>query len=131
MNENLKAADNLMEVIGFQSLNLLFYDEAIQNNHKEVYTRIGEATLKVGNLALRYSVRSILANDFVLAERYYNLALSFNTKLEKNKLTKTIKKYLNSKNEDQKTKTFNLLVETTNLLQREISYEPPKPFKIL
>ena len=77
-NQNLVASDDLMEVIGFYVLNIQFADKGIEKGFPSLQDNLEKSTEKLSQLSLRYSLRSLLNDDFMQAKRYFYLAQALN-----------------------------------------------------
>ena len=128
LNENLKAAGNLMEIIGFYGLNLQFSNYAKINKIPMIFNKFEDATEKVASLSLRYSIRSLIEEDDLQAWKYWHLAQALSKYSKNQDLLKKIEYLLNCEDQNEKKKIIKSFAEKQNLVTRTISYDPPNNF---
>ncbi|MGO9022645.1 MAG: glycosyltransferase family 2 protein [Syntrophobacteraceae bacterium] len=119
-----QADTNLLPVIGLYVLNHQFADIASVRNLKKVTNRLPQSIDKLAGLAVRYSVRSLLARDEQAALRYFHLAVAFNSQLVEEPTWKKLQEYWTA-DAPRKSSIFEQLQSSDNLASRSISYDPP------
>ena len=115
---------NLLPVIGLYVLNHQFADIAAVRNLTKVTNRLPQSIDKLAGLAVRYSVRSLLARDEQAALRYFHLAVAFNPQLAEDPTWKQLEEYWMA-DSSQKSSVLERLRSSGNLAARSISYDPP------
>lgn len=123
-NDSFRAADNMMEVIGPYVLNLQFADIARPYGHQCVIDRIPASVEKVAKLALRYSVRALLADQERSALRYFHMSAALFPEIVEDKVFTQLMRYWQSDAEERK-KLIAGFIEENQLVTRTISYAPP------
>lgn len=129
-NDSLAAADKLLEVIGPYILCHQFAETAENIGLKNVVERLPSALKKLASLAVRYSIRALLAGDKVQGKKYFNLAYVMDDDIENDQVYQELSPYWSLSEANQKT----LLVQIqqyTNVLARQVSYDPPEGSKPL
>ncbi|MGA2223297.1 MAG: glycosyltransferase family 2 protein [Syntrophobacteraceae bacterium] len=119
-----QADTNLLPVIGLYVLNHQFADIASVRNLKKVTDRLPQSLDKLAHLGVRYSVRSLLANDEQAALRYFHLAMAINPQLAGDPTWKQLQEYWAS-DSPMKIKILEHFKNSANLAARSISYDPP------
>lgn len=128
-NQNLVASDDLMEIIGFYVLNIQFGDKGLEKGFPELQDNLGKSTEKLSQLSLRYSLRSLLNDDFLQAKRYFYLAHALNPNILETEFGRDLELIFDSKEESHSKQKAKTLASKTNLVAREVSYPPPEPFE--
>ena len=118
------ADTNLLPVIGLYVLNHQFADIATVRNLTKVTNRLPQSIDKLAGLAVRYSVRSLLARDEQAALRYFHLAVAFNSQLAEEPAWKQLEEYWTA-DSSGKSSILERLRSSGNLAARSISYDPP------
>lgn len=115
---------NLMPVIGLYVLNHQFSDVASLRNVTSVTDRLPQSIEKLARLAVRYSVRSLLAKDETTALKYFHLAMAMSPHLVDEPIWRQVGQYWGA---DVSTKAEMLadFCASANLATRSISYDPP------
>ncbi len=119
-----QADTNLLPVIGLYVLNHQFADLAAVRNLTKVTDRLPQSIDKLAGLAVRYSVRSLLARDEKAALRYFHLAVAFNSQLAEDPMWKQLEEYWMA-DAPRKSSILERLRSSDNLAARSISYDPP------
>jgi glycosyltransferase involved in cell wall biosynthesis len=126
-NQNLEVADNLLEVIGFYVLEY-YYVEEIKNygiddgRYKE---KLKQALYKLATLSLRYSSRALLAENEILAKKYFNLSYVMDEKIIDDPIYQQLQNYFIAKDK----KILNFLKKQKFIITRKVSYDPPEGSK--
>ena len=115
---------NLLPVIGMYVLNHQFADIASLRNLTKVTDRLPQSLDKLAHLAVRYSVRSLLAKDEHTALRYFHLAMAINSQLAEEPAWKQLQEYWTA-DAPRKSSILEQLRSSDNLAARSISYDPP------
>jgi glycosyltransferase involved in cell wall biosynthesis len=123
-NDSFRAADNMMEVIGPYVLNLQFADIARPYGHQIVVDKLAASVEKVAKLALRYSVRALIAGIDRSALRYYHLAVALSPEIIEDAVFAQLTLYWQS-NDDEKQRLLASFIQENQLVTRTISYAPP------
>jgi hypothetical protein len=113
-----------LPVIGLYVLNHQFADIASPRNLKKVTDRLPQSIEKLANLAVRYSVRCLLANDERSALRYFHLALAMSPQFADNPTWRKLQEYWKADSE-MKANIREQFSRSDNLATRTISYDPP------
>ncbi len=119
-----QADSNLMPVIGLYVLNHQFSDIASIRNLKKVIDRLPLSIEKLARLAVRYSLRSLIAKDEQSAMRYFHLALAMSPGVADEPAWKKLHEYWTA-DEKRKESIIENLRSSDNLAARTISYDPP------
>ena len=80
-------------------------------------------------LSLRYSLRSLLNDDFMQAKRYFYLAQALNLNILDTEFGRDLGLIFTSNEESHSKEKVKALASKTNLVAREVSYPPPEPFE--
>ncbi len=123
-NDSLRAAGNLMEVIGPYVLNQQFALIASINDMQKVTDRLPSSLEKLSHLCLRYCIRALLSKNATEAHRYFHLSIAISPTIIEDEQFKKLDSYWTS-NEDIKKKIIDTLTLTDNFITRTISYKPP------
>ncbi|NVN89008.1 MAG: glycosyltransferase family 2 protein [Desulfuromonadales bacterium] len=123
-SDTSQADANLMPIVGLYVLNHQFADIASVRNLTKVTGRLPQSIDKLANLAVRYSVRSLLAKDERTSRRYYHLAMAMNPGLADEPTWQKLQQYWTA---DPRLKLQILaeLESSDNLAARTVSYDPP------
>jgi len=123
-SDTSQADANLMPVIGLYVLNHQFADIASVRNLGKVTGRLPQSIEKLARLAIRYSVRSLLAQNEQAALRYFHLAVAMSPALMEDPAWRQLLDYWNA---DTAARAVMLeqLRYSDNLAARTISYDPP------
>ncbi|MEI6826588.1 MAG: glycosyltransferase family 2 protein [Desulfuromonadales bacterium] len=119
-----KADSSLLPVIGLYVLNQQFADIASLRNLTKVTDRLPKSIDKLANLAVRYSVRSLLAQDERTAQRYFYLAMAMSPQLAEEPTWRQLQQYWAAE-ESRKSEILEEFRTSDNLAARTTSYEPP------
>jgi glycosyltransferase involved in cell wall biosynthesis len=119
-----QADSSLLPVMGLFVLNHQFADIASVRNLAKVTGRLPKSIEKLAQLGVRYSVRSLLAEDERAARRYFHLAMAMNPELAADPIWKQLEKYWTADSE-KKGRILELFRKSENLAARSISYDPP------
>ncbi len=119
-----QADANLMPVIGLYVLNHQFADLASIRNLKKVIDRLPLSIDKLARLAVRYSLRSLIAKDEQSAMRYFHLALAMSPGVSDEPAWKQLQEYW-AADVKRKESILEELWSSDNLAARTISYDPP------
>jgi len=119
-----QADTNLLPVIGIYVLNHQFADIASVRNLTKVTDRLPQSLDKLARLAVRYSVRMLLANDEHNALRYFHLAMAINPQLAGESAWKQLQEYWTA-DAPRKAGILEQFASSDNLASRSISYDPP------
>ena len=130
-NQNLIASNDLMEVIGFYVLNIQFADKGIEKGITALQENFEKSTEKLSELSLRYSLRSLLIDDYAQAKRYFHLAQALNLNILDTEFGRDLELIFNSNARHESKQKVKSLASKTNLIAREVSYPPPEPFQEL
>ena len=128
-NQNLVASDDLMEVIGFYVLNIQFADKGIEKGFPSLQDNLEKSTEKLSQLSLRYSLRSLLNDDFMQAKRYFYLAQALNLDILDTEFGKDLMLIFTSNEKGHFKQKAKALASKANLVTRQVSYPPPEPFE--
>lgn len=123
-NDSFRAADNMMEVIGPYVLNLQFSDMAAAYGHQGVVERFPASVDKVARLALRYSVRALIAGSERNAFKYFHLSAALFPEISEDEIFMKLATYWLA-DAEEKARLIDRLVSESNLVTRTISYDPP------
>ncbi len=124
-NDSLKAASNMMEVIGPYVLHHQFAEIAATYKHQNVVDRLPASIEKIANLALRYSVRDLIAKDERNARRYLDVATAFFPEIRETETCALISSYWTTEDAEERKRIVNALEAKDNLVTRSVSYDPP------
>jgi glycosyltransferase involved in cell wall biosynthesis len=115
---------NLMPVIGLYVLNHQFADIASVRRMKKVLSRLPPSIDKLAGLAVRYSVRYLLAKEEQVALRYFHLAMAISPRIDADPTWQKLHEYWTA---DSQSKARNIeeFKNSSNLVARSISYDPP------
>ena len=119
-----QADTSLLPVMGLYVLNHQFADIASVRNLDKVTGRLPQSIDKLAHLAVRYSVRSLLAKDDRTARKYFHLAMAIAPELPEDPIWKQLQEYWTA-DSLRKSKILLLLQNSDNLATRSISYDPP------
>jgi len=123
-SDTSQADASLLPVLGLYILNHQLADIASVRNLTKVTARLPQSLDKLAHLGVRYSVRSLLANDEQTALRYFHLAMAINPKFADDPVWKQLEQYFSS-DIPAKEKILEHLRNLDNLATRHISYDPP------
>lgn len=123
-NDSLRAAGNLMEVIGPYVLNQQFALIASINDMSKAASRLPDSLDKLGKLSLRYCIRALLSKDNYAALRYFHLSVAITPTIIEDEIFKKLELYW-SAGEEEKLQIVNTLSSTDNFVTRTVSYDPP------
>ncbi|THF65679.1 glycosyltransferase family 2 protein [Pseudothauera nasutitermitis] len=124
-NDSFGAASNMMEVIGPYVLNHQFADTANAYGHQKVVDRLPASIEKVAGLALRYSVRALLAGHERNARRYLDMATAFCPEIRDNETCIRLSRYWTLQKPEERRDILDTLAIQDNLVTRSVSYDPP------
>ncbi len=127
-SDTTQADSNLMPIIGLYVLNHQFADIAAVRNMAKVTDRLPASIEKLAGLAIRYSVRYLLAGLEATAKRYFYLAVAMSTAAASNDIWQMLQSYWEA-DEKQRAEICNKLKAMDNLAARTISYLPPQGSK--
>jgi glycosyltransferase involved in cell wall biosynthesis len=119
-----QADTSLLPIMGLYILNHQFADIASVRNMKKVTRRLPQSLDKLASLAIRYSVRSLLASDEQTALRYFYLAKAIDPQISDDPTLKQLQKYWTA-DSPMKAKILKHFSSSDNLVVRSVSYEPP------
>jgi glycosyltransferase involved in cell wall biosynthesis len=119
-----QADTSLLPIIAMFVLNHQFADIASVRNLKKVSNRLPQSLEKLASLAVRYSVRSLLANDERTALRYFHLAVAIDPQITGDPKWKQLHEYW-TEDAPGKLSILERLWSSDNLAARTISYDPP------
>lgn len=123
-NDSFRAADNMMEVIGPYVLNLQFSDTAATYGHQSVIERFPAAVGKIARLALRYSVRALIAGSEKNALKYFHLSAALLPEIAEDEIFMKLATYWLADSEE-KIRLLESFQSKSNLVTRTVSYNPP------
>jgi glycosyltransferase involved in cell wall biosynthesis len=123
-SDTSQADSNLLPVIGLYVLNHQFADIASLRNLRKVSGRLPLSIEKLARLAIRYSVRSLLAKDEQTAQRYFYLAQAMSPQLGDDLTWKKLQEYWMTDSLRKKS-ILSELENSKNLATRSVSYDPP------
>jgi len=123
-NDGLRAADNLVEIIGPYILQHQFAETASTYNHTKVVERLPASLEKLSRLALRYCVRFLASDYEQQASRYFHLSLAIMPGIRKDPIFNRIDEYWTASPSKRK-EIVQSLESTDNLTTRSVSYDPP------
>ncbi len=118
------ADENLMPIIGLYVLNHQFADVASLRNLRKVTGRLPQSIEKLARLAVRYSVRSLLAKNERIAQRYFFLAMAMSPQLTEERSWQQLQEYW-AADDSRKAVILEHLHAMDNLAARSVSYDPP------
>ncbi len=119
-----QADASLLPVLGLYVLNHQFADIASVRNLTKVTDRLPKSLEKLARLGIRYSVRSLLANDESVAKRYFHLALAIDSQLVDDATALKLQEYWTA-GPEAKSEILDRFKNTENLAARSVSYDPP------
>lgn len=126
-NDRVSAELLLMDIIAPYAINLHFAEVASITGMSEVERRLPEATMKLGHLSLRYSLRALLRNDTRTAARYFHLSAAMYPEIVTDNLFEGLSRYLYAFiTDDEKKRLMEEWMATQNFLKRATSYDPPQ-----
>jgi glycosyltransferase involved in cell wall biosynthesis len=128
-NQSLVASSDLMEVIGFYVLNIQFADKGTELGIPMLQDNLEKSTEKLSQLSLRYSLRSLLNDDYKQAKRYFYLAQALNLNILDTEFGIDLASIFNSNAQQNFKQKAKSLASKKNLVAREVSYSPPEPFQ--
>jgi glycosyltransferase involved in cell wall biosynthesis len=123
-SDTSQADSNLLPVIGLYVLNHQFADIASLRNLKKVTGRLPLSIEKLARLAVRYSVRLLLAKDDQTAQRYFYLGMAMSPQLADDSIWRQVQEYWMADSQRKKS-ILAELENSKNLAARSISYDPP------
>jgi glycosyltransferase involved in cell wall biosynthesis len=123
-SHSLRAAENLMEVIGPYVLQHQFAEIASIYNMSKVVDRLPQSLDKLSKLCLRYCVRALIANNEKNALRYFHLAIAISPDVKDDSIFINLQEYWTS-DDSGKLKIIESLQSIANLTTRSVSYDPP------
>lgn len=123
-NDSFRAAENMMEVIGPYVLNLQFVDTATAYGHQNVIARFPASVEKIARLALRYSVRALIAGSERNALKYFHLSAALLPEIAEDETFMTLATYWYA-DAEEKIRLIDKFLSKDNLVARNISYDPP------
>jgi len=118
------ADSNLLPIIGLFVLNHQFADSASVLNYTKVTERLTPSIAKLAELSLRYSLRALNEKNYIVAERYFYLSRAMSPQITTNPLWVKLTQYWTS-SEIKKKELLAELTNSTNVVYRNISYDPP------
>ncbi len=119
-----EAERSLMPVLGIYVLNHQLADIGACREIRKVTERLPKAIEKVAQLAIRYSVRNLLAGDEITALRYFHLARAIELEIVKDPQWKQLEEYWEADATTKKAIVEHLR-SVDNLVARRVSYDPP------
>ena len=123
-SDTSQADSNLLPVIGLYVLNHQFADTASVRNLSKVTSRLPKSIEKLANLSMRYSVRSLLANNELTARRYHYLGMALSPQIADDPTWHQLHNYWTA-DPATKAKIIDDLSSSNEIVVRTISYEPP------
>ncbi len=123
-NDSSLASENLIEVIAPYILQHQLAETAAIFNLQKVVVRLPQAIEKLSHLCIRYCVRSLVAGNEVVAQRYFHLSIALMPQVADNSTFKVLEEYWRSGSEE-KAELRDTLASEDNLATRSVSYEPP------
>lgn len=124
MSDTSQADASLLPVLGLYVLNHQFADTASVRNLTKVAERLPHSIDKLAKLCIRYSVRSLLANDEQTASRYFHLAAAISPEMTEDPKWKQLEAFWTS-GPSAKAGIIEEFRKTDNLAARSVSYDPP------
>ena len=124
MNDSLGAAKDLIEVVGPYVLHRQFTEIARPAKASKAIERLPEATEKLSQLCLRYSIRGIIDGELDIATRYLHLSVALWVGIQDNPEYKELDRYFRS-GDKEKEEICMKLKEKINFETRNVSYDPP------
>jgi len=121
-NDNLDIARNLIEVLGPYIANIEF--ELIAKERNQNLQNAGKWHRKLASLALRYSYRSLINGDLVLARRYYYLSMAITQETDDSDANILIERAINGTHVEREA-ALEALSELPSFRTRSVSYDPP------
>lgn len=129
-NDSTFTEKHLLEVLGPYVMNIEFAEVGKERGMDKVYQRLLPSIDKLSSLALRYCTRYLLADDELLAKRYFYLSAALSPDTTNSELFKQINSYWTATG-DEKSRILKALTETDNLVSRTVSYDPPEGYRTL
>jgi glycosyltransferase involved in cell wall biosynthesis len=123
-SDTSQADASLMPVIGLYVLNHQFADIASVRRLTKVVDRLPSSIDKLAGLAVRYSVRYLLAGDEQTALRYFHLAMAMTPRVGADPTRRKLEEYW-AGDQSIKAGILDELKKSSNLVARSISYDPP------
>jgi len=127
LNESLKAADKLLEVIGAYVVHVQFADIASRRSLNKVSERLPKSISKLALLSLRYCIRALINENEILAKKYFHLALCLDHNYEEHDITRKLQRYWLAEGEER----LHILDSfesnaSEGIISRMTSYAPPE-----
>lgn len=123
-SDTSQADGNLMPVLGLYVLNHQLAELAAVRNMTKVTGRLPQSLAKLARLGIRYSVRSLLAGNEMVAQRYFHMALAIDPSLAGDPTSLKLQEYWAAVPE-LRAEILDGFKSTENLAARSISYDPP------
>ncbi len=130
----MTAEKYMMNIMGAYGLAFEFMEYArihAPQFSDEFKSRLPAAIEKHAFTALRYCARFILIGDFELAKKYFFLSQSLCPSVINDAIAINISDIFDEKNQEVRKLKIDAIKNTTNLLRRTASYEPPEPYVTL
>ena len=127
-NQNLVAADDLMEALGFYVLNIQFADRAREKGFPQLHENFPRSVDKVSDLCLRYALRGLVAGDYDLGKKYYHLAHAFRLDHSDNKFAQDLAEIFSNLDLPETKERIKSAAIQEGRMTRMVSYEPPQPY---
>ncbi len=128
-NQNLAAADDLMEAIGFYVLNIQFADKATQKGYPELQNNFERSVEKISELCLRYALRGLVSGNYQQGKRYWHLSHAFKVDQSKNELANELTQIFENLDSPDISKEIERVSKKRGRLSRSVSYSPPEPYE--
>lgn len=128
-NQNLVAADDLMEAIGFYVLNIQFVDKAAQHGIPDLQKNFNKSVEKISELCLRYALRGLVAGNYDQGKRYFHLSRAFTADQSKNEFASELQEIFDNLQEPDITDKIANVSKKQGRISRSVSYDPPEPFR--
>jgi glycosyltransferase involved in cell wall biosynthesis len=123
-SDTSQADSNLMPIVGLHVLNHQLADIASSRNITKVTERLPQSINKLAGLAVRYSVRMLVAGNEHAAQRYFYLAAAMNPEIVNDTTWQKLEGYWGADSLKKQTILTEMKNEG-NLAARTISYDPP------
>jgi glycosyltransferase involved in cell wall biosynthesis len=123
-SDTSRADEALLPVIGMYVLNLQFADAALARGQSKAAERLPASFEKLGRLAIRYSVRSLLMGRDETARRYYYLAAAISPALTADPTWVQLASHWSGAPQEREA-LVRALQGVENLATRTVSYDPP------
>jgi len=124
-NDSLKAAGNLLEILGPYVLNQQFAETAGTYGLAGVRARLPESVEKLGKLCLRYCGKFLIAGDEATGERYFHLSTALFPGIKSEPSHTFISAYWEGSATTRST-ILGKLKSEQNFISRQVSYSPPE-----